>query len=100
MSDSKKPPDAALLKRASEAATKYKAKLNSPDAIARFAVWFLAQEKTWHPISEDPPRGAPVLIWDTTRNIVRVGWNEVDGWHFDPASKDDFRPGKWQRIHF
>lgn len=89
-----------LLDRALEAATKYESRLNSISKIARFAAWFLEQELAWHGVEEDPPRGTLVLIWDTTHNIVRTGWLEVDGWHFDAGKETHFRPGKWQRIHF
>ena len=88
-----------LLDRALEAVTKCQSRLNSISKVASFAAWFVEQEVAWHPVTEDPPQGM-LSIWDTTHNIVRTGWKELDGWHYERGSEKHFTPGKWQRIHF
>jgi hypothetical protein len=60
----------------------------------------LEQEKAWQQVATiEPPRGNMVLLWDTFHNVVRVGCNEVSGWHVD-GPPEGFKPHKWQRIHF
>jgi hypothetical protein len=91
--------DKELFARALAAAQRYYAHLDSPDKIARFAVWFLNQELPWHDVADDPPRSLPLLVWDTRRNIVQVGWSELSGWHIQ-GDEEPFTPHRWKRIHF
>ena len=57
---------------------KYKGKVTSEDRIAQFAAWFAEQEHAWKPITDkEPVQSALVLLKDTKRNIVHLGWRTI-----------------------